>query len=118
MNKHLGADYGGALQLQSDERVRFMRQIANARPGERIVYHTGDLARDCRSHNTDKADGVGEKHILRGRRDAAMRAAERGFATLFQKRVEPGVYEYYLVRIGDGSESDMLKRFKRRAEAA
>lgn len=69
-----------------------------AQPGDRVVYHEGDLASD--RHHKDIA------HLA----DEWLRLSNQGVVVLLQKRIEIGRYKYLAVRSAKpASAADQIK---------
>jgi hypothetical protein len=76
-------------------RPEFHAWLARARPGEQLEYHRGHLIWD-RSPTSDLAED--ERRALAKVADAALQAAEDGFAHLVQRRNGPLDFSYLAVR--------------------
>jgi hypothetical protein len=70
----------------------FERAVRNARPGEAFVYHVGLLSAE-RTHPSSRLDTPFTAVARR-----AWWLYERGFVDLVQRRLEPGIFEYFAVR--------------------
>lgn len=81
----------------------FRRWVATARPGERLLYHQGDLMRDRGGFDAERR-GKAQRDLTEAQRnlsrlaDEVRDAQEAGFVTLVQKRVDEGVYHYFAER--------------------
>lgn len=63
---------------------RMYKIIVDAKEGERIIYHTGNLSKDCAiGQKKDVAEAI-------GRRSAVQVALEKGLCLLYQRRCEEG----------------------------
>ena len=65
------------------EKLGLTEWRSRASVGDKVIYHTGDLA----------MDRLGDP-VLDGIAVAAMRLSDAGRVALTQRRVSPGVYEY------------------------
>ena len=72
----------------------FRMALDNARPGTKIVYHTGDLAYD-RDYNTALTPAT-QKDIGRIA-DGAYEASMTGKVHLFQRKLDLYTYEYQAI---------------------
>lgn len=73
----------------------FCGRLAEAKPGDVISYHVGDLAFD--REKTVSLLTEHEMQEIRAVADLAYQMARDGFAHLLQRRVATGVFEYLLV---------------------
>ena len=89
----------GGSQPRSDDpgigEIDFCAWIAQAMPGERLVYHRGFLAFDAMALSSDLPPG--RQRALRDAAAAAMRAAEQDLVHLVQARLGPGQFAYIAV---------------------
>ena len=89
----------GASQPPSDNpgigEIDFCAWIAQAMPGERLVYHRGFLAFDAMALLSDLPPG--RQRVLRDVAAAAMRAAEQDLVHLVQARLGPDQFDYIVV---------------------
>jgi hypothetical protein len=82
--------------IKADTLRAFRVVLDNAAPGQRIVYHTGNLSFDRDEWNRNLASK--QKHELNQLANAAYDAAMVGKVFLFQRRLGPGVCEYQAMR--------------------
>ena len=86
-------------------------RVLNGRPGERILYWTGLLARDRDALASSLP--VAQREDLHITAEAAMRLAEAGWVHLLQQRVDPDGCSYLAV-IRPRPRSMALPRITRR----
>ena len=79
-----------------DEVATFMTWVVNSKPGERCTYHYGNLMRD--RQYTPRGDVAKPGSNLDKLARAAMKAAEAGVVTLYQKRVDENICQYLAVK--------------------
>jgi hypothetical protein len=70
--------------------------VADAKPGDRIVYFTGHLSRDRLPHNDGYSDAIRRKIAELG--TAAWMLGEENWVHLVQRRVSYGCWDYITVR--------------------
>lgn len=76
--------------------------LLHARPGQRYAYHRGDLAVDRDpEHPEIKRDLVARERAAQVHETAntVAEAAACGKVALFRKRVGPGAFEYFAVKL-------------------
>lgn len=66
-----------------------------AKPGEKLVYHTGHLAYDCSPEGGWKIE---KRKSLRAAADFLMKSSDAGAVILVQRRVANKVFDYIAVR--------------------
>jgi hypothetical protein len=72
-------------------RSEFIKKLNSAKPGERIVYHTGLLMAN-RKVASDSRKNIEEAA------EEAMKSYRRGQCHLFQERVQVGICNYLAVK--------------------
>jgi hypothetical protein len=70
--------------------------VADAKPGDRIVYYTGHLSRDRLPHNDGYSEPVRRRIGELG--TAAWMLGEENWVHLVQRRVSTGCWDYIAVR--------------------
>lgn len=77
------------------DEIKFSAWIAEAQPGETLVYHRGFLALDVtRGRSRLTAD---RQRVLRRIADAALHAAEQSLIHLVQTRIGPAQFAYLAI---------------------
>ena len=70
--------------------------VADAQPGDSLVYYTGHLSRDRLPHNDGYSDAIRRKIAELG--NAAWMLGEENWLHLVQRRVSYGCWDYIAVR--------------------
>ncbi|MCA3573281.1 MAG: hypothetical protein IOC86_05140 [Aestuariivirga sp.] len=70
--------------------------VADAQPGDRLVYYTGHLSRDRLPHSEGYSEPVRRKVSEIG--NAAWMLGAENWVHLLQRRVAPGCWDYIAVR--------------------
>jgi len=73
--------------------------VADAQPGDSLVYYTGHLSRDRLPHNDGYSDAIRRKIAELG--NAAWILGDENWVYLIQRRVSMGCWEYIAVRRAD-----------------
>lgn len=76
--------------------------VADAKPGDRIVYYTGHLSRDRLPHNDGYSEPVRRRIGELG--NAAWMLGEENWVHLVQRRVSYGCWDYIAVRKAEASK--------------
>ena len=82
--------------------------VADAQPGDRIVYYTGHLSRDRLPHNEGYSEAVRRRIGELG--NAAWMLGEENWLHLVQRRVSCGCWDYIAVRKAEAGKMKPVYR--------
>lgn len=69
-----------------------------AKPGDKIVYHTGNLAYDCHIFPSTPPQTIEQKRSIRAAARFLMARSDANEVRLVQRRVKEGVCDYIAVK--------------------
>ena len=82
--------------------------VADAQPGDSIIYYTGHLSRDRLPHRDGYADAIRRKISELG--NAAWMLGDENWVHLVQRRVSYGCWDYIAVRKADAPKMKPVYR--------
>ena len=88
--------------------VDFCVWVADAQPGDSIIYYTGHLSRDRLPHRDGYADAIRRKISELG--NAAWMLGDENWVHLVQRRVSYGCWDYIAVRKADAPKMKPVYR--------